>query len=109
MSEQQLLTAVIKLAATLGWKTAHFSTAQSSKGRWMTAVQGDGAGFPDLVCVRGERLLFIELKAPYRKPSDKQVEWLAELAKVGEVYLWWPRDWHNGTIEAILKGERHEQ
>lgn len=43
-----------------GWTCAHFRPARTEHG-WRTAVQADGAGFPDWVLVR-ERVIFVELK-----------------------------------------------
>lgn len=52
------------------------------------------AGFPDLVAVRGDRLLFAELKVARGKVSADQEAWLTALRASGrcEVYLWYPRD-----------------
>ena len=52
------------------------------------------SGFPDLVMVRGDRLLIAELKVGYRKPSPEQRVWLDALgATAAEVFTWWPKDW----------------
>ena len=57
------------------------------------------AGFPDLVMVKGKRLIFAELKMnlphkPKGKLSSHQKEWLDGLAQVPgiEVYTWWYPD-----------------
>jgi len=61
-------------------------------------------GFPDCVFVRGERLIFVELKAAGRKPTAAQEDWLAALrAACGTVYVWTPADWISGRIEAVLR------
>jgi hypothetical protein len=52
ITEAAFLRQVLDLAKLRGWRTAHFRPAQTSRG-WRTAVQGDGAGFPDLVGRRG--------------------------------------------------------
>ena len=46
----------------LGGRVAHFRPPRTVHG-WRTAVAADGAGFPDLVMVRGSRLLAAELKS----------------------------------------------
>ena len=77
------------------------------------------AGFPDTCAVRGDRLLFSELKreAPRHKPSTEQQEWLDDLQHIAdlanrhagvegpriEVYLWRPSDLLSGRIEEILR------
>ena len=49
-------------------------------------------GFPDTVIVRGNTLIFSELKSMKGKPRDKQIEWLNALQGVRhmEVGLWRP-------------------
>jgi hypothetical protein len=52
------------------------------------------AGFPDLVLVRGDRIVWSELKTDERtsKPSVEQIRWLDALRVVShEVYLWRPQ------------------
>lgn len=92
------------MARTLGWRVAHFRTAQTD-GRWMTPVAADGKGFPDLCCVRGEQLLFIELKADRGRLSQEQDEWLAALQDSQRcgVAVFYPRDWANGAVEMALR------
>ena len=67
---------------------------------FVTAVQGDGKGFPDLTMVRGERLAFAELKAENGRVSPDQRTWLESLSLVAEVYVWKPSHWNE--IEEVL-------
>ena len=91
---------VVKLAKLLGWR--HYFTYRS---------KFSPAGFPDLVLVRGERLIFAELKMPKGTVSDLQREWLNDLRVVArsiqtgnvEVHLWTPADWMAGDIEEVLR------
>lgn len=98
---------VIQLAGTLGWFCAHFRgvRVQRKDGTcfWQTPVQAQGKGFPDLVLVRGPRLIFVELKrGPREKPSPEQEVWLAKLRQTeAEVYLWRPQDFDR--IQEILR------
>jgi hypothetical protein len=97
---------VINTAHIFGWKVAHFRPAMNQRGKWMTPVQADGAGFPDCVLAnsRQRRLIIAELKREDGKLSDKQKEWLDTLTNCNvETYCWKPsmRD----DIERILKGE----
>jgi hypothetical protein len=63
-------------------------------------------GFPDLVMVKGARLLFVELKAQAKYPTPTQREWLIALSNTAaEVYVWRPSDLLDGTIDRILRGE----
>lgn len=67
------------------------------------------AGFPDECAIRGDRLLFAELKRERGKTSPAQDAWLADLEHIAEqsplvsVYLWRPSDLLSGRIEEILR------
>ena len=103
ISEKAFTAQVISLAQHLGWRVAHFRPAQTQTGRWITAVQGDGVGFPDLVMVKPPRLIFAELKTEIGRMSDKQAEWIADLCGCG-IYccrVWHPSDYDE--IERILR------
>lgn len=51
------------------------------------------AGFPDLVAIRGTRLLVLELKTETGKVTDAQREWLEAFAATGaECYVVRPRN-----------------
>ena len=67
----------------------------------MTPVAADGAGFPDLVCVR-ERVVFIELKSATGRLSDAQTAWAESIHRAGgEYYCFKPSDWDE--IEQTLR------
>lgn len=103
MTESQLQDAVIDCARTLGWMCAHFRPAKTTSGRWVTPVQADGAGYPDLTLVR-DRVIFAELKNARRPLEPEQVVWRAWLEAAGaEYHLFRPADWVDGTIENILR------
>ena len=85
---------VLAFARLRGWLCYHTFDSRRST-----------AGFPDLVMVRKDRLVFAELKrSPSHRPTDDQVQWLRALAVVEghtrglrhsithpsavEVYLW---------------------
>jgi len=75
-----------------GWRLAHFRAAWTKDG-WRTAMSGD-VGYPDLTMVRGERLVFAELKAVGGRLGDDQVVLLDALRETpAEVYCWRPADW----------------
>ncbi len=101
MSEAQFLKAVLSLAKLNGWRTAHFRPAQTKRGNWVTAVQGDGKGFPDLVMVRLRGgLIFAELKRDSSsKTTPDQDVWIKDLTDIEyqssfvvRVYVWRPSD-----------------
>jgi hypothetical protein len=101
-TERDLMAAVLDLARLLGWRVAHFRPARTERG-WRTPVEGDGAGFPDLVLVRGERLVFAELKGSRGRVTPAQSEWLRALSAVEavETAIWTLRDWD--AIEEALR------
>jgi len=106
ITEAAFTSQVIALARWYKWRVAHFRPAMTKRGRWVTAVQGDGAGFPDLVLIRNGELIFAELKSAKRKvePGSEQEKWLSELSKVAlsvSVYVWKPQD--ITEIEKVLK------
>lgn len=91
ISERQLLEQVRAYAALRGWLVYH--TFDSSRSE---------PGFPDLVLVRGERLIFAELKSERGKPTPAQGRWALALQAAGQrVYLWRPSSWP--TIEEELR------
>lgn len=100
--ERDFQREVINVAKTLGWRVAHFDASVRVVGKSRRIVGDTGsAGFPDLVLVRRDRLVFAELKLDRTKPTAGQEEWLADLARVSETYLWRPQDWNQ--IEETLK------
>jgi hypothetical protein len=104
MSEDKLLTNVLELAKTFNLRTAHFRPAQVRSGKWVTPVQGDGKGWPDLVIVGRGGPLLRELKAEGKYPTPEQKAWLAWLTAAGlDAGVWKPRDWHSGRIEQELR------
>ena len=102
ISEKAFTAQVIALARWHKWRVAHFRAAMTKGGRWVTPVQGDGAGFPDLIMLRHNRRIMAELKAAKGKTTIEQAKWL-ESARIAdfEVYIWRPENIEQ--IEAILK------
>lgn len=106
MKETPFQGQVIDLAHTYGWRVAHFRPVRIQRRDggtyYATPVQADGAGFPDLILVRGERMVVAELKASWGRFEPGQEEWLAALrATAVEVYVWQPTDMD--AIEEVLK------
>jgi hypothetical protein len=101
ITEKEFTSQVIQLARLFGWRVSHFRPAQTRHG-WRTAVSGDGAGFPDLVMVRGGRMIVAELKVGRNKATAEQNRWLDAFRAVPgcRVYLWFPCDWP--MIERVL-------
>jgi len=93
MREDELQVLVLDLAKMLRWPLIYhpYDSRRSTP------------GFPDLVLVRGKRLLFAELKSEKGKTRPEQREWLCALTRAGaEALVWSPRDWRSGDIERNL-------
>lgn len=82
VSENDLLRGVLDLAAILGWKTLHIRPGRTSHG-WRTPIQGDGAGFPDILAVRGSRIVVAELKVARGTVTPAQLGWLDAFRQAG--------------------------
>lgn len=104
--EAELVAAILTCAHDNGWLAAHFRPAWTGKG-WRTAVQGDGAGFFDLVLCRHDAsgnavTILAEVKSAKGKLTPEQEAWrdaatstgMAEIRGYGaRVRLWRPGDW----------------
>lgn len=84
-TEEAFQLQVLRLAWAKGWMAFHCRIAI-----------GSNAGWPDLVLLRGDRLLFRELKREDGRLTDKQAEWLEALHKAGaDAKVWKPSDWND--------------
>lgn len=78
IGEKEFMGQVIDLAHLRGWIVAHFRPSQTQSGRWVTAVQADGEGFPDLFLLRSGRRQSVaaELKVGRGRTTAQQERWL---------------------------------
>jgi len=75
------------LAFSRGWKYYHAPDNKPINGRIQKVIPG----FPDLVLVKENRLIFAELKKEVGRTTPEQDSWLAALKATGvEVYVWRP-------------------
>jgi hypothetical protein len=80
--EAALQNQVLALARLYNWRAYHTFDSRKSP-----------PGFPDLVLVRGKRLIFAELKTQRGRLTLDQSAWLEDLrATCAEVYVWRPAD-----------------
>lgn len=96
MSEKSFQGAIVEYAKLSGWAVYHTNDSRRSE-----------PGFPDLVLVRGRRLIFAELKNDTGRLRPEQIVWMqllglvAKSARHVEVQLWRPTNW--GEILDTLK------
>lgn len=103
MNETELQDNVIEAAHLYQWRVAHFRPALTAKG-WRTPVSADGKGFPDLVLLRRERCLVVELKGDDGRLAPDQDDWLRAFIAAGiNAALWTPKEWNSGQIERVLR------
>lgn len=81
---------VTQIMDTYGWTWWHAPDNRPGRnGR----VQNVRPGLPDLIAVRGKRLIFAELKRETGRTTPEQDDALAKLGEThAETYVWRPRD-----------------
>jgi hypothetical protein len=90
ITEKAFQQQIRELAVIYHWKYHHTWTMMHSP-----------RGFLDVVMVRGERLIFAELKTNKGMLTPYQQEWLDALKETkAEVYIWRPSDF-NKIIEIM--------
>ncbi len=109
VSESEWLTAVGDALDWNGWWWYHSRPARRKDGRWVTATQGSGSrGFPDIVAVRDDRTLFMELKADKGRVSPEQTDWIGRLNAAGQEahIIRMPGDWEIFTALTAREPEQ---
>lgn len=71
MRERDIQDMMEEAAGYLGWRCFHDRDSRRNN-----------PGFPDLVCVKGGKLLALELKTEKGRIRPEQEAWIAELAQV---------------------------
>lgn len=94
MREAELQDAIIEAAQIGGWMVAHFRPGMLGNGKWVTPVQANGKGFPDLVLCHPDRgVIFAELKSEKGHLTPEQHGWIFALEQAGaEAHVWRPSD-----------------
>jgi len=96
ISEKDFLATLVKFAQARGWLVHHVLDTRSYAKRI-------GPGYPDLTMVRGDRVIFAELKSERGTLSASQHQWLTALREATGVlvFVWQPHDWP--AIEKVLE------
>ncbi len=104
LSERDFQRQVTELAELYGWSWMH-PRAGRTLDSWRTPTSGTlGEGWPDLVLIRGKRIIFAEIKADTGRVTPHQDRVLGVLSRAAEAYIWRPKDWD--FIEAELRPEK---
>lgn len=92
ITESELQGFVTTLARLHGWLAYHTHDSRRSE-----------AGFPDLTMVRGNRIIFAELKSEKGRVTPAQQKWLDAISASSgaESYVWRPSDLD--TIDDVLR------
>lgn len=105
-TEAQWQAVVVGLARFHGWRVHHGRPMRDDKGRVRTPITGD-RGFFDLVLMRRERVVLVELKSATGKLGPGQPEWLelgraaANAAGNVQCFVWRPADW--AEVQEVLR------
>jgi VRR-NUC domain len=104
ITEAELLAWCLDLARLHGWLSYHPRPARTERG-WRTAVQGDGAGWPDLVLLHPTRGgMALELKTETGRTTPEQEAWISAFRAAGwHAQVARPRD--RDAVRALLAGE----
>lgn len=117
---------VVGAARVYGWSMIYHAPnggAPQKNGRRVVGGQiPEGRGFPDLLLIRGPRLVVAELKTEKGRMGPGQDEWLEAFRELGrhigrrwddehdtsiEAYVWRPSDWE--TVQRVLGAGRPRQ
>lgn len=99
-SEASFQRAVIQYARLQGFRVAHVHDSRRQVAPGVLVGDRDAAGIPDLIMVRGETLVFAELKSAKGRLRPEQTAWLDALVVVAEaapenvkIRVWSPASW----------------
>lgn len=98
-SEADWQATVMAVLQAHGWTAFHINASivrvtTGGQRTYATAVTSQGRGFPDVIAIRGHRLVFIECKAQRGAVNAEQHLWHQRLQLVAgvEVYVLRPSD-----------------
>src|SRR3990167_8145577 len=106
LTEKAFQANVVDAARKLGWMVHHSRTARilrkDGSAFYATPLQGD-PGAPDLLLVRGKRVLQRELKTERGTLSDGQHEWRNRLLWAGADYAIWRPSMMDAIVEELTR------
>lgn len=76
---------IVELLDALSWASCHTYPLRTEHG-WRTGTTAKG--WPDLVALRGEFVVAIEVKSDTGRPTALQLDWLERFALLGSGRAW---------------------
>jgi hypothetical protein len=102
--EADLERAVIEFAERLGYLVHGVRPAVQKSGSFSDPLKGR-RGYPDLTLVGKVGVVFLELKSEKGRLDPDQIVWRDALLTAGARYgVIRPEQWHDGTVDALLRG-----
>ena len=110
IKEKDFQAQLMKVVAMLGGLVYHSHDSRrevvNRGGERVLVGDADAKGYPDLTIVTADRrVIFAELKASKRQPTETQWVWLRALPD-HQAYLWRPDDLDD-AVRIIQNGHRH--
>jgi hypothetical protein len=103
MTEKDLQRVVLGLFREAGWRVCHFSDSRRQVRPGVFVGDVNARGFPDVVAVRGSRVVFVELKSDSGRLSDDQRGWLDDVSAAGcEAFVWRPSHLKSGAVHRVM-------
>lgn len=103
--EKEWQRTLIDTLEFFGWAVNHMRPAMNQQGDWRTAYSAPG--WPDLVALRGQWLIAIEVKGETTRVQRNQREWLGRFAQLrgGRAWILRPQD----SWDSIVHWIRHPE
>ena len=83
--EREFQATIVELLDATGYATSHCYPLRTKHG-WRTG--NTAVGWPDLVCLRGDAIIAIEVKSDQGRPKPEQIEWLDRFAALDSGHGW---------------------
>lgn len=100
--------ALVDVAHLHGYRAFHQRPGQAQSGAWVSAVQYDGKGFPDLVLAGPPGVHFVEVKGDGDRLRPDQAEWIVALRAGGaSAWVCSGKTWRSGLALELLRSGAH--
>ncbi len=86
LTETDFQRVLVKTLSALGWAHMHVRRSIGKGKRWTTATSA--VGWPDLLAVRGDWMIVVEVKSDTGEFREGQLEWLERFARLPFARVW---------------------